>query len=198
MFKYRFLRTHIQDFTAHAAHVHNADIEATTILSITLPCVSVLLFNAEYFVILFWPGQTYTRGYLRAKRGVFVAATAAALATVIASTIIVATRSASITGVDEATVQQLTALYFRPPLQYNTWPQNIAWVVLLWITVVLNIISTILLLKATQREERTMTTAPADDSMPSPSAGVIVVEKDSESEIKEKSIISARTEEVSV
>jgi hypothetical protein len=87
MFKYRFLRTHIQNSTLHAAHVHNSDIEAAAILSMIFPCIVLLLFNAEYFVLLFWPTRTYSARYLVWKKAVFVLATFGMFATVVISTV---------------------------------------------------------------------------------------------------------------
>ncbi|KAF8957721.1 hypothetical protein BDZ97DRAFT_1844850 [Flammula alnicola] len=116
MFKYKFLRNHIQEFSLHVAHVHDSDIEAATILGMIFPCFVTLLFNAEYFLLLFWPAKTYPKWYINAKKWTFVGITFGMVATVIIGTVIVARRSASITGVDMATAQQLTTLYFRPPL----------------------------------------------------------------------------------
>jgi hypothetical protein len=45
----------------------------------------------------------------------------------------VARESARIVHVSQEIADQATALYFRPPLQYNKWAVNIAAVVLVWI-----------------------------------------------------------------
>ncbi|KAF8166184.1 hypothetical protein BJ912DRAFT_245589 [Pholiota molesta] len=197
MFKYRFLRTHIQNSTLHAAHVHNSDIEAAAILSMIFPCIVLLLFNAEYFVLLFWPARTYSARYLAWKKAVFVLATFGMFATVVISTVVVAMQSASITGVDEMTVQQLTELYFRPPLKYRSWAQNIVWLVLLWIAVAVSVASTTLLLMAIPQErkrgqgESKSSNKKIPQTTPGASADAII-----NPEGKEKSIVSAGTEEV--
>ncbi|KAF8868259.1 hypothetical protein CPB84DRAFT_1809164 [Gymnopilus junonius] len=148
MFKYRNLRTHIQNFSMHEAHVHNSDIMASTILSMIFPTFLSLMLNMEYFLLLFWPGKKLPSGYVAYKKWGLVAVSGGMLGTTILSTVVAATRSASISGVDSATAKQLTDLYFRPPFEYKSWPQNIAWLVLMWITLVLNHISVILKLVA--------------------------------------------------
>lgn len=71
----------------HTAHVHNSDIEAAAILSMIFPCIVPLLFNVEYFVLLFWPARTYSARYLAWKKVVFVLSTFGMLATVVISTV---------------------------------------------------------------------------------------------------------------
>ncbi|KAF5326732.1 hypothetical protein D9619_003940 [Psilocybe cf. subviscida] len=156
MFKYEFLQNHIEAFTMHQAHVHNNDIVAAGITSMVIPCIALLLFTVEYFLLVLWPGKLYSRAYNRWKGGIFVAACVGMLATAVVSTIFVATRSASISGVDATAAQQLTSMYFRPPLKYNSWPQNIAWIVLLWIAVICCIVSTGLLIRAISHDEMYM------------------------------------------
>jgi len=196
MFKYMFLQNHIETFTMHAAQVHNNDIEAAAIMSMIFPCIVLLLFTVEYFILLFWPGRTYSARYLSWKKWAFILSTFGMFATVVISTVIVATRSASITGVDEATMQQLTELYFRPPLKYRSWAQNIVWLVLLWIAVAVNIASTVLLLMALPNERDTGRDSTQSNegiqnrATPGASAEAIAAEG------KEKSIVSAGTEEV--
>ncbi|KAF8150215.1 hypothetical protein B0H34DRAFT_733089 [Crassisporium funariophilum] len=134
MFKYKFLQDHIEEFSAHTAQVHNNDIIAVGILSMVFPCLVLLLLTVEYFLLLFWPSRLYPAWYNSAKRWLFVFCVAGTLATALASTVVVVSHSASITGVDQNTALQYTQIYFRPPLTYRTWPQNIAWIVLLWIS----------------------------------------------------------------
>jgi len=154
LFKYEFLRNHIEDFSMHTAHVFDKDIIAAAILSMVFPCLVLLLFTIEYFILLFWPNRMYPSWYNSCKRWIFTGVTAGMTATAIISTVIVAIRSATISGVDKATALQYTQLYFRPPLKYNTWPQNIAWLVLLWIAVVLSVTSVILLHKAISHDKK--------------------------------------------
>ncbi|KAF4615849.1 hypothetical protein D9613_012386 [Agrocybe pediades] len=119
MFKYKFLRQHIGNFSGHAAHVHEIDIMAGTILSMIFPCLVVLFLNVEYTLLLFWPGRLWPSWYNNwFRKWYMLSATLGMLATIVSSTVIVATRSASIMGVDAITAKQLTDLYFRPPLEY--------------------------------------------------------------------------------
>lgn len=154
MFKYRDLRTHISNFSMHTAHVHDSDIRASAILSMIFPTFLTLVLNIEYFLLLFWPGKRLSRGYVAFKKWGLVGVTVGMVLTILLSTIVVATHSASISGVDAATAQQLIDLYFRPPFKYRSWPQNIVWLVLMWITVVLNLLSLILFQLALSHDEK--------------------------------------------
>ncbi|KJA19708.1 hypothetical protein HYPSUDRAFT_217455 [Hypholoma sublateritium FD-334 SS-4] len=155
MFKYEFLQNHIAMFTNNQAKVHNNDIEAAGILSMVFPCLILVMLDMEYFRLLFWPGFRQPSWYITSKKATTVFCTFGMLATVIISTVVIARRSAFITGVDAATVVQLTTLYSRPPLDYKTWPTNIAWVVLLWIAMVPTVGSAVLLLYAPDQERLT-------------------------------------------
>ncbi|KAF9550759.1 hypothetical protein CPC08DRAFT_715220 [Agrocybe pediades] len=153
MFKYKFLRQHIGNFSGHTAHVHEIDIMAGAILSMIFPCLVVLFLNVEYTLLLFWPGRLWPSWYNTwFRQWYMLGATLGMLATIVSSTVIVATRSASIMGVDATTAKQLTDLYFRPPLVYRNWAQNIVWLVLMWITMLLNIASTVLMQIALSRD----------------------------------------------
>lgn len=87
MFKYEFLQNHIEAFTMHQAQVHNNDIVAAGILSMVLPCIVLLLFTVEYFLLILWPGKTYSRRYNRGKKWLFVAATVGMVVTAIISSV---------------------------------------------------------------------------------------------------------------
>lgn len=153
-FKYRFLRNHIEDFSMHTAHVLDEDIIAAAILTMAFSPLVQLLLTIEYFILLFWPNRMYPRRYNSCKKWIITGFTAVMTVTAIVSTVIFGTHSATISGVDKATALQYTQLYSRPPLKYNTWPQNIAWIVLLWVAVVLSIASVILLRKAISHDEK--------------------------------------------
>lgn len=181
MFKYKNLRTHIDDFSSHAAHVHNSDIMASAILSMIFPTFLSLLLNAEYFLLLFWPGKRFPKGYIAFKKWGLAVVTIGMLTTILLSTIVVATHSASISGVDAVTAQQLIDLYFRPPFKYRSWAQNIVWLVLMWIVVVLNLLSLLLMLLALSHEAkegsttRTDITSSSDTDNASMGTGNVVV-----------------------
>jgi uncharacterized Tic20 family protein len=200
MFKYKNLRTHISNFSMHAAHVHDRDIIASAILTMIFPTFLALLLNIEYFLLLFWPGKRFPRRYIAFKKWGFVGVTVGMMLTILLSTVIVATHSASISGVDAATAQQLTDLYFRPPFKYRSWPQNIAWLVLMWITVVLNLLSLVLMLLALSHDEKegsmtgTAIASSSDTDNASTGTGNMVVQGGKEAPdvvVEEKSVMEA-------
>lgn len=100
MFKYKFLQNHIEAFTMMAAHVHNNDIEAAAILSMIFPCLVLLIFNAEYFRLLFWSGLKQPSWYIRTKKGASIFCTFGLLATVIISTVSRLTRIISLLNIN--------------------------------------------------------------------------------------------------
>ncbi|KAF9037507.1 hypothetical protein BJ165DRAFT_561089 [Panaeolus papilionaceus] len=157
MFKYKNLRHHVLIFSNHTAHVHDNDIFISAVLTMTFPALLSLFLAAEYFLLLFWPENIYPRWWIETKRWTMMGVTAAMGATIILSTIVVTSHTGSISGVDAATAKQLTDLYFRPPLNYSTWPQNIAWIVLTWLCFVFNLASLPLMLMTLGYEGRTST-----------------------------------------
>ncbi|KAH9481038.1 hypothetical protein JR316_0005557 [Psilocybe cubensis] len=153
MFKHRDFANHIHSFSMNIANVHNIDIRATTILSMIFPAMLSLDLNAAYYSLVFYPGKNFPLfNKIVAWLTVFI--TIGMTATTLAGTVIVASRSASISGVDAATAQQLTELYFRPPLKYREWGQNIAWIVLMWITLALNFASVVLMRQASLHDSK--------------------------------------------
>ncbi|KAF8168748.1 hypothetical protein BJ912DRAFT_1149558 [Pholiota molesta] len=152
MYKYSVLKGEIEGASNYAAHVRISDIHAASILSVSAPIPALLLFNVEYFLLQFWPARTYSARYLAWKKAVFVAAACGIVATGLVCTVIVAMRSASITGVSDPTSRQLTALYASPPLRYRSWTHNIIWLVLLWAAAALSVASTTLLVMALPQE----------------------------------------------
>lgn len=55
--------------------------------------------------------------------------------------IVVANQSAVIRGVSAEVARAAEEYYYRPPLQYNRWAVNIAFVVLIWVGFVPLVIS---------------------------------------------------------
>jgi len=154
MFKYKNLRHHIQNFSHHTAKVHDNDIFVSAVLSMTFPAVLSVFLALEYFLLLFWPANVYPRWWNRTKIAVVVGSTVATGATIILSTVVVSSHMGTISGVDAATATMLTNFYFRPPLNYHTWPQNIAWVVLTWLCFVSSLVSMTLMLVAQAAESK--------------------------------------------
>lgn len=71
----------------HQAQVHNNDIVAAGITSMVIPCLALLLFTVEYFLLVLWPGKLYSKAYNQWKRVLFVAACVGILATAVVSTV---------------------------------------------------------------------------------------------------------------
>ncbi|THU82595.1 hypothetical protein K435DRAFT_385520 [Dendrothele bispora CBS 962.96] len=131
----------------HAA-LHNNDLIAAEVLTIVFCVFVATLFGADYFFLTFWPKRVYPRWYVNTRGFLAVGITAGVFAAALMSTIIVATHSAFITNVTPEAAQSFTNLYFRPPLKYNTWAVNIAYVVVLWLGLIPTAISTFLMFKA--------------------------------------------------
>ncbi|PPQ74628.1 hypothetical protein CVT24_004176 [Panaeolus cyanescens] len=154
MFKYKNLRHHILIFSNHTAHVHDNDIFSSAVLSMTFPAVLSIYLTFEYFILLFWPENVYPKRWNQVRKWIMLLTTAAMGATIILSTIVVTSHTGFITGVDSESAKQLTDLYFRPPLNYSTWPQNIAWITLTWICFVFNLACLPLMLITLNSEHR--------------------------------------------
>ncbi|KAF8579713.1 hypothetical protein K439DRAFT_1322482, partial [Ramaria rubella] len=146
--KYENLQTHIEaasfpapstpppapvDLQVVHAHLYNNDLINTQITTIVFCVLVACLYGAEFFFLLFFPRRAYPKWYNRAKLTAALVITAGLFVAAAASTVVVARRSAYITGVDPTVAMELVAIYYRPPLQYRTWPTNIAYVVLLWL-----------------------------------------------------------------
>jgi hypothetical protein len=71
----------------HTAHVFVNDIMAAAILSMVFPCLVLLLFTIEYFILLFWPNRMYPKWYNSSKKWTFTGVTVGMTATAIISTV---------------------------------------------------------------------------------------------------------------
>ncbi|KAM0787707.1 hypothetical protein ACM66B_003767 [Microbotryomycetes sp. NB124-2] len=150
--KYEALRDHIEDNFAGAT-VHIGDIHSFQIL-IIISCVFIATeLGSEFFFMLQWPLYPWPRWYRRFIEAATLFTLGMLLAAAIGSTVVIASHSVSITGVSEEVIREATELYFRPPVQYNKWAVNIAYVVLVWITVPCVIASVYLMNKAALHAE---------------------------------------------
>ncbi|KAF5373962.1 hypothetical protein D9758_000710 [Tetrapyrgos nigripes] len=160
--KYEDLQTHVErdsrpliaanpslstNGSDHAA-LHNNDLIAAEVLTIVFCVFVATLFGADYFFLTFWPRRVYPRWYVNTRGFLAVGITAGVFAAALMSTIVIADHSAFITNITPDAQRTLTDLYFRPPLQYNKWAVNIAYVVVLWIGLIFTAISTFLMFKA--------------------------------------------------
>ncbi|KAK4056879.1 hypothetical protein OIO90_002129 [Microbotryomycetes sp. JL221] len=131
--KYEALRDHIED-NFEGATVHIGNIHSFQIVLI-IGCVFVAtIFGADFFFMLQYPHYPWPVWARRAFEGSGIFTFGLVLTAAIGSTVVVATQSVNISGVDQDVVRQATELYFRPPVQYNRWAINIAYVVLVWVT----------------------------------------------------------------
>ncbi|GAA5926335.1 hypothetical protein JCM1841_005537 [Sporobolomyces salmonicolor] len=147
--KYEDLQTHIQErWAAEGAHVYQNDIIDMQIVLIVMCVMVACLYGADFFFLLQFPRRRYPKWYQSTKKACAIIITLGVFAAALGSTIVVARNSAKIEHVSDAVAAAAAAYYFRPPLQYNKWAVNIAYVVLVWIGWVAVVISTILMFMA--------------------------------------------------
>ncbi|RXW20215.1 hypothetical protein EST38_g5642 [Candolleomyces aberdarensis] len=166
--KYNFHQTHVEEATNFVATELNNDLINSAISTICFCVFVATLFGADFFFLVFWPRRRYPAWYRHARLTLAVGITLGMFGSAIASTIIIATQSARIVGVDPGRTQELVDQFFRPPLRYRSWPQNIAWVVLLWVASIFTLASTILMFKAATHDEKYGTEPRARERVLSP------------------------------
>ncbi|KIM92053.1 hypothetical protein PILCRDRAFT_185 [Piloderma croceum F 1598] len=150
--KYEDLQTHVEAANGRGAQLHNNDLIAAECLTIVFCVLVATLFGAEFFFLLFFPQRTYPKWYNGTKKSLAVGITLGVFAAALMSSVIVARNSAFITGVDEATKQGLVEFFYRPPLRYNVYSTNIAYVVLLWIGLFCTAASTVIMFIAAKHD----------------------------------------------
>ncbi|KAF8315423.1 hypothetical protein DL93DRAFT_2196791 [Clavulina sp. PMI_390] len=151
--KYEKLQDHIEDWSGNVAALYNDDIVASEVLTIVFCVFVATLFGADFFFLLFFPKKRYPSWYNSIRKGAAIFITGGVFAAVLMSTvrpssgfpapltnlrlaspqIVVASHQATISGVSLDEAVGLVEVFSRPPLQYNKWAVNIAYVVLLWI-----------------------------------------------------------------
>ncbi|KAJ3732949.1 hypothetical protein DFJ43DRAFT_1070421 [Lentinula guzmanii] len=157
--KYEDLQTHVQNYAftlipAYAVELHNDDLIAAEVLTIVFCVFVATLFGADLFFLVLWPRRTYPNWYNHTRLALAVGITAGLLAAALMSTIVIADHSAFITGAPVEVQQQYTDFFFRPPLKYNVYSVNIAYICLLWIGWVCTLASTILMFMGVRHEMR--------------------------------------------
>jgi len=152
--KYEALQTNVEALSGHAAHLYNNDLIDSEIVTIVFCVMVATVFGTDFFFLLFFPRRTYPKIYNRIKLFLSVIITLGVLCGALASSVVVARNSAKIIGVDETTAQQLTAVYYRPPLKYNVYSTNIAYVVLVWLGFICTAASTVVMYIAVKHDER--------------------------------------------
>jgi len=124
------------------AHLYQNDLIDAEILTIVFCVLVSCLFGADFFFLAQFPRQVYPVWYQTIKKGCAVFITLGMIAACILSAVVVGSHSARLSGISASTEAEALALYYRPPLQYNRFGTNIAYVVLLWIGTVFVIAST--------------------------------------------------------
>ncbi|KAK1227471.1 hypothetical protein PQX77_009534 [Marasmius sp. AFHP31] len=152
--KYEKQQEHIENWTGGRATVKNNDIIDAEILTIIFCVFVATIFGADFFFLLFFPRRRYPSWYVRTKKAMAVVISAGMLAAALMSTIVVATGEADVRDVGPEEAQALTDLFFRPPLQYNKWAVNIAYVCLLWPAFLATAASTVIMFIAADHDER--------------------------------------------
>jgi len=152
--KYTRLEDNVVDASNNAGVLHSKDILAAECITIVFSVFVATLFGADFFFLLFFPRRRYPGWYVGTKKGLAIFITGGVFAAALMSNIIVASRSGFITGVSEEEAAQIVQIYNRPPLQYNKWPTNIAYVVLLWIGFISTLASAVLMIICADHDER--------------------------------------------
>ncbi|KAE9402281.1 hypothetical protein BT96DRAFT_1017683 [Gymnopus androsaceus JB14] len=151
MHRYNSLQTHIQQYAltltpAFVVGLHNDDIIAAEILTLTFGALASVLFNIDLLLVVQWPRHIYPRWYNYTRMALAIVFTAGLLAAAILSTVVVTTHSAFITGAPVAMQEQYTDFFSSPPLKYKDWAINIAYVSLLWVSCLFTIASAVIML----------------------------------------------------
>ncbi|KAH3939615.1 hypothetical protein HBI56_192200 [Parastagonospora nodorum] len=128
-----------------ASYVHNNNFIAIASFNIFAGIFVATIFGAAFFFDLFWPERHESPAVKMAWRICSVLACVLTLACALTYTIIVATKSAYVTGSDEQTAERELAMYGGSPLKYRENGRAIASVVFLWPGMVFTFVSTYLL-----------------------------------------------------
>ncbi|GAA5988744.1 hypothetical protein JCM5350_002923 [Sporobolomyces pararoseus] len=150
--KYEDLQDHVEDRYA-PAHLYNNDIIDMEITTIVFCVFVATLFGADFFFLLQFPKRRYPDWYQNTKKFFAIVITTGIFAAALGSTIVIAKNSAQIVHVSPEIARQAAEYYYRPPLQYNKWAVNIAYVVLLWIGWVACVVSTIFMFLASSYDK---------------------------------------------
>jgi len=134
-----------QDFVAKnspGATVHNDNFVGMASYNIFVGIYVATIFGSAFFFDLFWPERKEAPGVKLAWRVCSIFACLLTLASALGLTVIVATKSAYVTGTDSATATRLLAEYGGSPLRYRDNGRAIASVVFEWPGMVATIAST--------------------------------------------------------
>jgi hypothetical protein len=128
-----------------ASYVHNNNFIGISSFNIFNGIYVATIFGAAFFFDLFWPERYESPAVKLAWKICSVIACAISLATALAYTYIVASKSAYVTGSNAQTAEKELAAYGGSPLRYRQNGRAVASVVFLWPGMVFTFISTYLL-----------------------------------------------------
>lgn len=148
-----------QNFIEHLntnAHVHNDDFVGIASYNIFVGIFVATIFGAGFFFDLFWPERHESKGVRLAWKICAVLACIMALGDALALTVIVASHSAYITGVDAATARSLLEANQNdtPKLLYRHNARAVASAVILWPGWVATVASTIILFMSHAHDDK--------------------------------------------
>ncbi|KAF2267796.1 hypothetical protein CC78DRAFT_456514 [Lojkania enalia] len=124
-----------QDWIAEhypGATVHNNNFVGIASYNIFVGVYVATIFGSAFFFDLFWPERHESRGVKLAWRICSVLACMFTLSSALAFTVIVATKSAYVSGANAATAQRLLAEYGGSPMKYQDNGRAITSIVFLW------------------------------------------------------------------
>ncbi|KAL1634278.1 hypothetical protein SLS58_010720 [Diplodia intermedia] len=127
------------------AYVYNNDYVGAASYNIFVGIYVATIFGAAFFFDLFWPERYESPAVKLAWRICSVLACVFALASALTMTVITATHSAYVTGVDAPEATRLLAAAKGQPLRYRENPRAIASVVFLWPGFIATVASTVIM-----------------------------------------------------
>lgn len=137
-----------QDFVAKhspGATVHNNNFVGIASYNIFVGIYVATIFGSAFFFDLFWPERNESKSVKIAWRVCSVFACMLTLSAALAYTVILATKSAYVSGTDAANAARLLREYGGSPMKYRENGRAVASVVFLWIGMVGTFASTALL-----------------------------------------------------
>ncbi|KAI1002445.1 hypothetical protein K3495_g5757 [Podosphaera aphanis] len=123
------------------AVMHVRDIVTIMSCNILIGIAVATIFGSGFFFDLFWPERVESRGIKLTWRISSVAICIAALAVAVIMTIIVATRSASLSGIIPQDIGSYFEAYPNPNPVYRKNPYCLAAIIFLWLGVIASIFS---------------------------------------------------------
>ena len=123
----------IESHSNRVAEVYNDDFVGAASYNIFVGVAVATIFGAAFFFDLFWPERYESPAVKLAWKISAVVVTIMLLGDALTLTVIVAMKTARITGVDRATAMKLLNQWSKPPLAYRHYAKAIASVVLLWL-----------------------------------------------------------------